>query len=68
MSVTRPTPVRGPRATAKSAAPLGIHTDAADTLDLTLIREEEQHSGERNGVSGAFHEARSFAMHICILT
>ena len=46
MLVTRPTPVRGPRATAKSAAPLGIHTDAADTLDLTLIREEEQHSGD----------------------
>ena len=68
MLVTRQTPVRGPRARAKSAAPPGIHTDAADTLDLTLIREEERHSGERNDVSGAFHEARSLAIHVFIIT
>ena len=40
MLVTRPTPVRGPRATAKPAAPPGIHTDAANTPVLALIRED----------------------------
>ena len=52
MLVTRPTPVRGPRTTAKPAAPPGIHTAAADTLVLALIREEDSTVESEMGSGG----------------